>query len=204
MRWNANAVLLCALLTPAWTGAQEPTPPLPSPTPLVRYEPGNPLQLPIETCEIQSVRLPQPYTVKLPVKVKIVAWDPKTMTDKEPIFEGVLTQPMRLPQGIFRIEAEGQATPIYVAYDLPDDVWQHYHLFRQPGEVPIGSFVIPGIGRVPTGQYTVRGPGYEHAIECRYREKAVFDVPYFETLPPFLDLLDPNDPNDPNVPGFAW
>ena len=48
MRWNVKVLLPCAVLALTAARAQEPTPtmdPMPSPTPLVRYEPGNPLQV---------------------------------------------------------------------------------------------------------------------------------------------------------------
>jgi hypothetical protein len=159
----------------------------------VRYEPANPVQLPIQTCEIQALAVPRPYQVTLPARVRISLFDLQELKKLATFFDGELREPMKLDPGFYMIEVEGHEEPIYLGYGY-DEALPMYLVHRQPGDVLIGPFIIPGIGRVPTGQYTVRGTGFAFPIECRYNERAVFEVPIYEELPPFVEP----------GPGRAW
>jgi hypothetical protein len=152
---------------------------------VIHYEPGNVLPLPIQTCEIQAIEMPRPYQVKLPVKVKIHIFDIDQLKIRAKFFEGLLQEPKKLDPGYYAIEAEGVKDPIIVAYAM-EDVWPVYFVYKEPDHALLGPFVIPGVGRLPTGQYSAHGVGFDLTFECRNKERAAFHVPTYQGLPPFL------------------
>jgi hypothetical protein len=180
---------LPGLLLPAGLWAQTPQPAAkaaPQATPyVIRYEPGSPAPLPIQHCEIQSIQLPRPHTVQLPVNVKIWVFDPHQLRRQAMLFQGTLKEPMKLDPGVYAIEVEGHKEPIYVSY-ATEGVGQMYLIYKEPQHLLIGPFFIPGIGRLPTGQYIAKGTNFELSFECRNKERAVFNVLTYDSLPPFL------------------
>jgi hypothetical protein len=184
------------LLVPAGLLAQPEAEQAPAAEPKffqVRYEPGNKVNLPIQTCEIKSVAVPQPFTAKLPVKVKISVYSVRELKILATAFEGTLTEPKKLDPGYYAIEVEGTNEIIYVAYATPE-TWQLYLIHKLPGNELMGPFIIPGVARLPIGQYSLQGSRFKMDIECRNEERAVFEVPAYEGLPPFLAPAE----------GIAW
>jgi hypothetical protein len=190
------------LLFASLLGAQNPTPATESSTDAnetdfppfaIRYEPGKVLPLPIQTCEIQSILSPRPYPFKLPVKVKIYLFDLQQLKPQALFGEETLTEPKKLDPGGYLFEVEGQKEPIHVIYG-GEDAWPTYLVYREPAHSLIGPFFIPGIGRLPTGHYSAHGSNFDLSFECRNKERAVFNVPSYEGLPPFLAP----------APGVAW
>jgi len=188
-RAMGNALLgMSILVLPAVLAAQTPQPaasPAPIPYYVVRYEPGHPVPMPIQTCEIQVIQSPRPYSVKLPVTVKIYLYDAERLTRGASIFEGTIKEPKKLDPGVYEIDVEGQKEPIYVVYGT-EDAWQTYTVYKEPEHSLIGPFVIPGVGRLPIGEYSARGTGFELTFSCRNKERAAFNIPSYDTLPPFL------------------
>ena len=187
----APAVLLPAVLM-AQTPAAAPAPATQGEI-QVRYEPGTPSPLPIQTCEVQTKIIPHPHTVKLPAHVKMYLYDERTLEQGALVFDRTLTEPMKLDRGYYVFEVEGQTAPIYVAYDIKD-VWQTYIGYKEPEHSNLGNFFIPGFARLPTGQYSVKGARFDLPIECRNKERAVIEIPTFDGLPPFLAP----------APGISW
>lgn len=183
-------IVLAAGLTPAILTAQTPPAPAAVPTETngiqIVYEPGRPSKLPVQTCEVQTKTVPRPHTVTLPAHVKAYVFNEHTLEKGAQVFEETISAPRKLDQGFYVFEVEGQKDPIYVAYDI-GEAWQTYVVLREPEKSNLGNFFIPGFARLPTGSYQVKGARFDLALECRNLERAVIEIPTFDSLPPFLE-----------------